>query len=158
MRKVLLIILMGIFCYTLFAEILTINFQNGESIEINIDEIDEISFGADVSTEEMVEFINQVPIKLLGNYPNPFNSSAVGRCPTTTISFELANSGKVRLEVYNSKGEKVKLLIDEIRASGKHSIVWNGENSIGKRVASGVYFYKISLDSAELHKKMLMIK
>lgn len=89
--------------------------------------------------------------KLLGNYPNPFN-------PTTTIDFSLASESKVTLEIYNSRGQKVKTLINSLQAAGLHSVVWNGTNDYNKSVSSGMYFYKFSADSKNLTKKMIMLK
>ncbi|MFO7895308.1 MAG: C25 family cysteine peptidase [Candidatus Cloacimonadales bacterium] len=89
--------------------------------------------------------------KLVGNYPNPFN-------PTTTISFDLANSGAVSIDVYNTKGQLVKTLADETYSAGTHSVVWNGRDANNKQAASGIYFYKFQAGSVSSMKKMIMIK
>ena len=87
----------------------------------------------------------------LSNYPNPFN-------PNTTISYQINQSGKVELSVYNIKGQKVKTLINEFKQTGKHSVVWNGKDNNSKRVSSGVYLYKITSSKKTVVKKMLMLK
>ncbi len=87
----------------------------------------------------------------LTNYPNPFN-------PTTTISFNLPEEENVTLSIYNTKGQKVKTLLNSYLAKGKHSIVWNGEDDYGKKVATGIYFYKISTGKKNYMKKMLLVK
>jgi hypothetical protein len=74
---------------------------------------------------------------LLGNYPNPFN-------PSTTLHYSLAVPGQVRIEVYNSKGAKVRTLVDAPMASGLHSISWDGTDDNGRTVTSGIYFSKFS--------------
>ena len=95
-----------------------------------------------------------IPISLItlhGNYPNPFN-------PTTTISFSLVNNADVKISVYNIKGQKVKTLIDDQYSKGTHSVIWNGKDSNDKKVASGLYFYKLSSGKETQVKKMLLLK
>lgn len=88
----------------------------------------------------------------LQNYPNPFN-------PETNISYSIPEKGKVELNIYNIKGQKVKTLVNETQVSGEHTVVWNGTNKQNKRVASGVYFYKLEVnDSKLLINKMLLLK
>jgi len=87
----------------------------------------------------------------LHNYPNPFN-------PQTTIRYVLPSVEKVSLCIYNIKGQKVKTLIQETLPAGKHSVIWDGRDSNGKRVASGVYFYKLEMNTGKpLIKKMLLL-
>ena len=88
----------------------------------------------------------------LQNYPNPFN-------PQTNINYSIPEEGNVELSVYNIKGQKVKTLVNEPQISGEHTVVWNGTNKQNKRVASGVYFYKLEInDSKLLINKMLLLK
>ena len=88
---------------------------------------------------------------LLGNYPNPFN-------PETTISYQLPENSGVELAIYNLQGQKVKTLINEVIPAGEHSVVWNGRDSNGKRVSSGIYFYKLEAGNHEETKKMILMK
>jgi len=88
---------------------------------------------------------------LYQNFPNPFNSQ-------TKISFTLLRSGSVKLEVYNLLGQKVVTLADDFYAVGTHSLVWDGKNNTGEEVASGVYFYRLSLDESTLVRKMTLLK
>jgi hypothetical protein len=85
------------------------------------------------------------------NYPNPFN-------PSTTINYQLNEGGKVQLIVYNVLGKKVRTLVNENKGIGSHSVTWNATDEAGKRVASGVYFYKLVAGSNSSMKKMLLIK
>ncbi|MBI9031923.1 T9SS type A sorting domain-containing protein [bacterium] len=95
---------------------------------------------------------NALPLtKLSGNYPNPFN-------PETTISFNIANQTNVELSVYNIKGQKVKTLINDVLSKGDHKVVWDGRNSSGQKVSSGVYFYRLKTPKFDSIKKMLLIK
>jgi len=72
----------------------------------------------------------------LTNYPNPFN-------PETKIVFDLPESGNVKLEIYNIKGQKIKTLLDCYMSPGRSEMLWNSKDDNGKRVSSGVYFYKL---------------
>ncbi len=76
----------------------------------------------------------------LSNYPNPFN-------PTTTISFSIQNNNKIDLSVYNIKGQKIKTLAYDEFSKGDHSIIWNGDDEVGRLVSSGVYLYKLNINS-----------
>jgi len=88
---------------------------------------------------------------LLGNYPNPFN-------PETTIQYSLAETGKVKITVYNIKGQQVRTLVNEIKERGHHTVVWFGNDNRAKKVSSGVYFYKMETKSVADVKKMLLLK
>ncbi len=89
--------------------------------------------------------------KLTGNYPNPFN-------PETNIAFSLKEAGKVTLEIYNIKGEKVRTLLKGHLDAAYHNIIWNGKDNSGKKVASGVYFYKMKTGKYVSTKKMILMK
>jgi len=89
--------------------------------------------------------------KLLDNYPNPFN-------PTTTISYDLKNDSKIKLEIFNIKGQKIITLENDEKNAGHHNIVWNGENSEGNLVSSGIYFYKLNTEKYSSVKKMVLMK
>jgi len=88
---------------------------------------------------------------LAQNYPNPFN-------PKTMIRFSLPKDSWVKLEVYNILGQKVKTLVDEKLAAGVKEVEWDGKDSKGLEVASGIYFYKIKADDFSKVKKMVMLK
>jgi len=85
------------------------------------------------------------------NYPNPFN-------PSTKIEFSLPVRGQVELKIYNVRGELVTTLLNETREAGLSSVVWNGTDSRGKTVASGVYFYSLKSGNFEKIEKMTLVK
>ena len=85
------------------------------------------------------------------NYPNPFN-------PTTTINYNVAKSGDVKLNVYNVKGQLVKTLVNSAQTVGLNQVVWNGDDNAGNRVSSGVYFYKLENAGRTEMKKMVLMK
>lgn len=74
--------------------------------------------------------------KLEQNYPNPFN-------PSTTIRYNILESGKVTLKIYDLLGREIKTLVNEDQINGKYQVLWNGENNFGSNVSSGVYFYQL---------------
>lgn len=90
-------------------------------------------------------------VRLLQNYPNPFN-------PSTTIAFELAETGHTSLGIYNMRGQLVRTLINEHLISGRHSSVWDGKDSSGHDVSSGIYFYRLKSGRLSSSKKMILMK
>jgi hypothetical protein len=93
-----------------------------------------------------------VPFGVKSIAPNPFN-------PTTTIRFGLPRASEVRLVVYDVAGRQVKALLDNERMpAGLHSIVWDGRNGDGKRVASGIYFVRLKSDREMQTRKVVLIR
>jgi flagellar hook assembly protein FlgD len=88
---------------------------------------------------------------LNANYPNPFN-------PTTNISFGLPVDSKVSLKIYNVAGQLVRTLVNETMVAGTHTVTWDGANSNGEKVASGIYFYKLNAGDFSKTMKMVMTK
>jgi hypothetical protein len=84
-------------------------------------------------------------------YPNPFNA-------TVTIRYALPQDGKVAITVYNILGRKVNTLLDEYKPAGYHTLVWDGKDSQGNSVASGVYFYRVVFGKQFLSNKMTLLK
>ncbi len=94
--------------------------------------------------EQLTEF------KLLQNYPNPFN-------PTTTILYEIPSDTHVKLFIYNSLGQVIKILVDEFQHAGYKKVNWDGTNVSGSFAGSGVYFYVIYTGDYQAIKKMILI-
>ena len=90
-------------------------------------------------------------LALMQNYPNPFN-------PTTTIDYSLPEASKVRLDIYNVKGQLVRTLLNGDMPAGMHSMLWDGRDNNNAAVASGVYFYRVSSPKATQTKRMLLMK
>lgn len=85
------------------------------------------------------------------NYPNPFN-------PSTSMRFQVPNAGAVTLKVYDVVGREIATLVDQEMSVGTFSVVWNGCNSAGAQVGSGVYFYRLQSSGHSLTKRMLLLK
>ncbi|MCD4651388.1 MAG: choice-of-anchor J domain-containing protein [Candidatus Cloacimonetes bacterium] len=83
--------------------------------------------------------------------PNPFN-------PETTISFNLKIPQNVVLEIFNIRGQKVSRIINERLSPGAHKVVWNGTDTTGHNVASGIYFCRLATETSEVFRKLLLLK
>lgn len=89
-------------------------------------------------------------LNIESNYPNPFN-------PETTIRFSVPSEGMVNVTIYNIKGQRVNQLLNEHVVAGRHAVMWNGMDSSGRTVSSGLYFAKIQQGNKyRIHKMMLM--
>lgn len=84
------------------------------------------------------------------NYPNPFN-------PSTTIEYELSGSETIHIDVYSSSGQRIKRLVNGIVDAGRHTVVWNGTDSDGRRVAAGVYLCRMKADGYDRTVKMTLV-
>ena len=93
---------------------------------------------------------------LFQNYPNPFN-------PETWIPFTLKDSADVKIQIFDSLGQMVKILDLGLQESGRHisadkAAYWDGKNARGEDVASGVYFYRIDAGQFSETRKMVILK
>lgn len=88
---------------------------------------------------------------LAQNYPNPFN-------PATTIRFNLETHSDIHLAVYNLQGQLVNEIASGMYTAGSHSVEWDGRDSAGENVSSGVYIYHLTTGNLTLTKKMLFIQ
>jgi hypothetical protein len=86
------------------------------------------------------------------NYPNPFN-------PSTKFSYSLPKSSIVSIIIYNSLGQIVTTLVNsEEQKAGNYDVNFNGKDSFGNSLASGVYFYQLRTNEVTITKKMLLLK
>jgi len=94
---------------------------------------------------------------LFQNYPNPFNS-------TTAISYQLSavRLHRTSLKIYNTLGQEVKTLVNEEQPAGNYQVLWDGRDSSGKQVASGVYFCRLEVTGGrfkvEKTRKMVILR
>ncbi len=88
---------------------------------------------------------------LYQNFPNPFN-------PNTRIKYALAQAGYVSFNIYNIAGQKVRMLVNKRQERGIYQIVWDGKDSAGNSLASGVYFYQLIHNRQKTVKKMMLIR
>jgi len=109
----------------------------------------DIKSATDAGEED--EFILPNEYSLAQNNPNPFN-------PSTKIQFELPRAGHIRLTVFNVLGQTVRTLCDEKLPGGKHSVIFDGKNNNGGKIASGIYFYRLEAGDFTQSKKMILLK
>lgn len=97
--------------------------------------------------EEIQEGSIPKSFHLYQNYPNPFNSE-------TKINFAVPVNTRLSLTIYNILGEVIKTLVNGYYNVGMYSVVWNGTNNSGQRVASGVYLVRMIAGSYSDTKKV----
>ena len=85
------------------------------------------------------------------NYPNPFN-------PSTTIAYQLPKTNRVTLKIYNLAGQEIRTLFDQIKPPENFSVQWDGKDSKGEQVASGVYIYQLKAEGFIAQKKLLLLR
>jgi hypothetical protein len=99
------------------------------------------------------------------NYPNPFN-------PATTIPFAVGGylPAKVRLDIYDLLGQRIRTVVDDVLGAGPHLAHWDGRDDRGGEVASGIYLYSLRVipalsrggeatgTTAELTRRLLLIR
>ncbi len=85
------------------------------------------------------------------NFPNPFN-------PMTVINYTITHKEAVNLVVFDMLGRKVTELVRQSQNPGSYQVIWNGRNSMGLPVSSGVYWYKITAGKFVDAKKMILVR
>jgi hypothetical protein len=88
--------------------------------------------------------------KLMGNYPNPVSRS-------TTIDYQLKEARRVKLEVYNTLGQKVATLVNEEKEAGTHEVTLDAASG-ANGLSSGVYFYRITAGDFTESKRMTVVR
>jgi hypothetical protein len=95
---------------------------------------------------DSIEVIEEILENNSSNYPNPYN-------PTTTISYQIKETGNVRITVYDALGRKVKDLVNELKNPGRYEVRFDGNN-----LSSGIYFYTMNINNFTSTKKMILTK
>ncbi|MBN2354645.1 T9SS type A sorting domain-containing protein [candidate division KSB1 bacterium] len=113
----------------------------------------DVSFEGNARMHEAISITitNPSVYQLEQNYPNPFN-------PETKIAFRIKEAGLVTLNVYNTLGQLIRTLVDEHKRPGYYSARWNGMDSNGNMVPSGIYIYKLKTEHYEASKTMQFLK
>lgn len=130
--------------------------ENNRDVLLEIyNQVADANAGAELEIKEFLSRILELPLplvfKLEGAYPNPFNN-------TTTINYTLAEASQINLSIYNVRGQLVNMLVDDFYQPGQYQVKWDGDNSEGNHVASGVYFVKLQSDNKTSVKTMSLIK
>ena len=90
------------------------------------------------------------------NYPNPFN-------PSTSVEYRIPADGRVKLEIFNLIGQQVRVLVDKDQRAGSYTAEWDGRSSRGFGLTSGIYFVRLTVNSAGKQaftstKKMILMR
>jgi cytochrome c peroxidase len=103
--------------------------------------------------EKDLVFSEEIPLAyaLHENYPNPFN-------PTTTITYDLAEPTNVRMVVYDLLGREIATLVNAFQPAGVFNAQWDGRNSAGQQVSSGMYILALKTDHFNASRKMILAK
>jgi hypothetical protein len=114
--------------------------------DFNIRDTSDISFA--ITDAVSVHGIEEAPINfnLAQNYPNPFN-------PVTTINYQLAKSGHVKLTVFDIRGRIIKTLVNEYQPRGKYKVTFDAVS-----LSSGIYFYRLELGDFSASRKLILLK
>ena len=112
--------------------------------------INGVTYGNIVNVDKTQESFPS-KFKLFNNYPNPFN-------PVTTIRYQVAKETNVKIEIFNSIGQKVRTLVNETKSEGYYSIEWDGKGDFNMTLSSGVYFYKMTAGTFVSVQKMAFLK
>jgi hypothetical protein len=137
------------------------NFENGDfwaCLQIESNDPDETEYLVPIhmviSPFAGIEDEEEITIEgfhLSQNSPNPFN-------PTTTILYNIEESAKVELIVYNMLGQKVRTLVNSDQDPKTYRVVWNGQDDHGVQVSSGVYIYRLKAGENVAINKMIFLK
>ncbi|MBN1293760.1 MAG: T9SS type A sorting domain-containing protein [Candidatus Latescibacteria bacterium] len=84
-------------------------------------------------------------------YPNPFN-------PSTTIEFTLPESGFASIFIYSLAGQKIRELAANFLTAGTHTLSWDGKDTNGNAVSSGIYIYRFQAGDYVKTGKMVMVR
>ena len=109
--------------------------------------------GTSTDPEEETEFPIPKSFLLSQNHPNPFN-------PSTTIDYTIPG-GKavlVHLDVYDLRGHLIRTLVNEYKGPDRYTVSWNGRDSQGEVVASGIYLYCLEAGGFASVRKMTILK
>jgi len=102
-----------------------------------------------VSIEEEINLPGK--LKLAQNYPNPFNAS-------TVIEYVIEHESYVEITIFDLGGREISTIVDNVQPAGDHQAIWNGTDSNGNTVSSGVYFYRLTAGDKSLTKRMTLLK
>jgi flagellar hook assembly protein FlgD len=103
----------------------------------------DVSYNGLVTNHEIIFQEVSAPSEFVmyNNYPNPFN-------PSTTVKYSLPIDARVELKIYNVLGQEIITLADDLQKAGFHQLQWNGKNSVGQAVASGMYIVAFRANGA----------
>ncbi|MCK9584806.1 MAG: T9SS type A sorting domain-containing protein [Candidatus Cloacimonetes bacterium] len=88
---------------------------------------------------------------VLGNYPNPFNCA-------THLHYALAKAAEVKVQIYNSRGQLLRTISGQHDLPGYYKLIFDGKDSSGRELSSGVYIYRTQIGKDSFANRMLLLK
>ncbi|MBD3339024.1 MAG: T9SS type A sorting domain-containing protein [Candidatus Lokiarchaeota archaeon] len=136
--------------------IATVAFQAGQPVvyqsngfSVITDFVADTESTVDVSTSD--DMLLPDKHQLLQNYPNPFN-------PDTHIPYQISRTARVILTIYDLNGRQIRTLINEEQSPGHYTVTWNGTDTSGEKVSSGIYLYRLQVENNVFSHKMILLK
>jgi len=115
----------------------------------------ELAVGSGIRTSDTNGQSAPRSFSLSQNYPNPFN-------PSTTIRYEIQEGNppgeRMCLDIFDTRGRRVRTLVDTERSPGRYTVRWDGKDEYGLNVGSGVYLYQLRVGSDESTRRMVVLK
>jgi len=142
----------------------SLEFADGSTVKLSLDrspvlgrpgpEAEKLLSLVSMATETDILARGVVPpkgISLEQNAPNPFN-------PSTAISFHLSLPGWASLEIFDTRGRMVRSIFRGLCQSGTNRFIWDGTETKGGKLQSGVYFYRLETENGSITRKMILVK
>jgi hypothetical protein len=124
----------------------------GSVVEAGVDDFEIVSYLAPDPTRIPGDTPLPAVVRLDQNFPNPFN-------PETTIRFTIPPPGDgVTLGIFDVGGRLINRLVDNENIVGERTVRWNGKDSRGSNVSSGVYFYRLRTGGQTFSKKLILLR
>ncbi|MFC2134173.1 T9SS type A sorting domain-containing protein [Bacteroidota bacterium] len=133
------------------ASIGTTNYEYVSNLEVLNGIPYSIQVNWDGTATDIVQTNVPAGYELYQNYPNPFN-------PSTTIRYDVGETSKVKLDIYNIQGQLITTLVDEYKSAGTHHAFWDGRNRYGSKCSSGIYIYQLTTPAQRIQKQMVLVK
>ncbi len=130
---------------------LTIHLSDGQTVTIAAEDIRRLELALYPSAVEAPSGSVPHAFQLLRSYPNPFN-------PSTTVEYEIPQSAVVTVRIFDLHGALVSELQRAIQPAGRHQVTWDGTDSGGARVASGIYFCAVECGDQALSRQLVLVK
>ncbi len=123
----------------------------GSIVEAGVDDVRIFAEFGTTGIEDLAPATAPLAFSLGQNQPNPFS-------PHTKIDFAIPGKSQVELAVYDVGGRLVRTLVEGMRDPGRYAVQWDGRDGGGRRVAAGVYFYRLTTGAETLTRKMTVLK
>lgn len=73
-----------------------------------------------------------------------------------SITYKLSNAGEIKINIYNGSGKNIITLLDKNQTAGIHSIMWDGNDNLGSKIISGIYFIRFESNTSIITRKIVL--